>query len=157
LSTELERIDRRSTAPSAPLLHRPEVERLRGADRSAHGPFPDGGSVVTHVALEHLIGLGGVFGNAEGTGHDAVLAADAAGLQRGEHHTLRSLLDGIRRTDLRAGRVLAMHAHLRRCLDRVSAVNGFQMNHRDAAMRAALPAGVHTGLTTNATRRIDDK
>ena len=71
------------------------------------------------------------------------------------HHAVGRLLDGVRRAHPRANRIFAVHADLRRGLHALAALDGFQMNHRNAAVRVALRAGLHAGLASDAARVVD--
>ncbi len=57
-------------------------KRLAGANRRTHRPFTYRCAVVAHIAFHHLLVFRKDLGDAEGTGKDAVRAADATWLQR---------------------------------------------------------------------------
>ncbi len=60
---------------------RPNIgKRLAGANRRTHRPLTYGRAVVAHVAFHHLLVFRKDLGDAEGTGEDAVRAADATRL-----------------------------------------------------------------------------
>src|SRR5262249_23428440 len=119
--------------------------------------FADARPVVAHVALHHDFPVFVQLGHAEGTGDDAVAAGDAAWLARRLHDAVAGALDRVGRTDLRAGRLFAVHAYDRNGLNAFPAVDVLQVDHRIAAMRVALRAGLHTCLTADAAARVDEE
>ena len=112
LAAEIENI-RWLLAATGDLLG-PDVRQcLARTDRRAHRPLADGSAVIAHVALHHLLLGNHHLRNAEGAGQHAVVAGDAARLERGVDDSILALLDGIRWTDLRASRLVTVPAHVR--------------------------------------------
>src|SRR5581483_5638615 len=99
------------------------------ANRGAHRPFADRGAIVTHVAFHHEFKIDLHLRHAEGTGQHAIVAGDTARLTGRLHHTVARPLDGIGRTDLRAGRRVTMHAHDRHRLWSVAAIHILEVDH----------------------------
>jgi len=66
--------------PSGNSLRANIGKRLAGANRRTHRPLAYGRAVVAHIAFHHLLVFRKDLGNAEGTGEDAVRAADATRL-----------------------------------------------------------------------------
>ena len=131
-------------------------ERLAGADGRAHGPLADRRAVVAHVALHHLLELATIiFGTPNGQASTQLEQAMQRGFSDRLHDAVLGLLDRVGGADLRAGRVVAVHADRRDRRDRVAAVEKVDVDHRDAAVRVALGAGVDAGLAADAARRID--
>src|SRR5688572_30495353 len=73
------------------------------------------------------------------------------------NYSVGALLDGVRRADLGAGRVLTVHADLRRRLNRLGPVYVLQVDHRNAAVSAALCTGLHARLASDAAGGVQDK
>src|SRR5207249_606198 len=105
----------------------------------------------------HLVDLGVILRDAEGAGHDAVGAADAAWLEGALRDAVRSLLDRIRRADAGADGVLTVHADLRRGLDAVAAADRLQVDHGAPAVGIALLAGLDARLAPDAARVVDEE
>src|SRR5678816_2544280 len=151
LMPETEGVDRRRKRPQLfDLLARAEEERLARAHGGAHRLLADARPVVTHVALHHDLAVFVHLGHAERARHDAVAARDAARLACRLHHAVGGALDGVRRTDLGARRLLAVHADDGDRLHAFRAVDVFEVDHRLAAMRVALRARLHAGLAPDA-------
>ena len=110
---------------------------------------------MSHFIIWSIVGL--VLRHAERAGEHAVRAADAARLERALHDAVRRLLDGVGRADLRADRVLAVHADLRRGLHAVAPLDRLEMDHRAPAVRVALAAGLHARLAADAARVVDEE
>jgi hypothetical protein len=158
LIAELEAIDRLRLRPQLrDLVERPEEERLARADRRAHRPLADARPVVAHVALHHDFPVLVELGDAERTGDDAVAAGDAPRPARRLDDAVAGALDGVGRADLGAGRLLAVHADDRDGLDALGAADELEVDHRLAAMRVALRAGVEAGLAADAAAGIDEE
>ena len=145
------------TSPDAPArtVPRSVPQGLRRTHRGAHRFQAFRGAVVTHIAFHHLVERRDVLGDAKWAGVDAIGAANAARLQRGLDHTILVLLDGVGRTDLGAGRVLAMHADHGDGLSACHPVDGVELDERDPAMSVALGAGLDTRSTPDAAAVID--
>ena len=73
------------------------------------------------------------------------------------HHAVTGALDGVGRTHLRAGRLLAVHADDGHGLDASRALHVLEMNHRLASMRVAFGARLHARLTADAAVGIDEE
>src|SRR5690606_14090337 len=97
------------------------------------------------------------LGHAERAGDDAVAARDAARLARALHDAVAGALDRIRRADLGARRLLAVHAHDGHGLHRVRAIDVLEVDHRFAAVRVAFGARLHARLAADAAARSDDE
>ena len=95
------------------------------------------------------------FGNSEGARQYAIGAADAARLQRRADDAVFVLLDGIGRAHLSAGGIVAVPANVGRGCDGLLAVHKVEVDHRNAAMRVALFAGLQTALAPDAARGVD--
>ena len=67
------------------------------------------------------------------------------------------LLDGVGGTDLRADRVFAVHAHLRRGLHAVAPLDRFEVDQRAPAVGVAFLARLHAGLAADAARVVDEE
>lgn len=132
-------------------------KRLTRANGRAHGLLTDGSAVVTHITFHHELEFGLHLRNAERASKHAVIASDAARFARRLHYAVFCSLDGIRRTDFSARRRIAVHADDRRCLNRMRAVNIFQMNHRMPSVRVAFAARLNASLTSYAPRRVYEK
>src|SRR6185312_16574400 len=132
-------------------------QRLAGTHGGAHGAFARRSAVVAHVALHHLLVLGNFLGNAEGAGQHAVPASDAARLERGVHHPIFTLLDGIGGTDLGASGIVAVPANVSRCADGLAAVNEVEVDHGLATVGLALLASLHARLAADTARRVHVK
>src|SRR4029077_19651973 len=98
-----------------------------------------------------------VFRHAERAGEHAVRTADTARFQRALDHAVGRLLDGVGGTDLRADRILAVHAHLRRRLHAVAALDGLEMDERPPAMGVAFAARLDARLAADAARVVDEE
>ena len=101
--------------------------------------------------------LDDVLRHAERAGEHAVRAADAARLERRLHDAVLVLLDRVGRAHLGAGRVLAVHAHHRRRLGGGGPVDLLEVDHRRAAVRAALLARLHARPAADAAALVDDE
>src|SRR4029077_11248634 len=78
-------------------------------------------------------------------------------LERALDDALGGLLDRVGGADLRADRVFAVHANLRRRLHTVAPLDCFKMDERSPAMRVAFLARLHTGLAPDAARVVYEK
>src|SRR5262249_41127186 len=97
------------------------------------------------------------LGHAERAGEHAVVARDATRLAGRVHDAVGRALDRVGRTDLGAGRCVAVHADDRRRLRRARAIEIVELDHRLAAVRVALRAGLHAGLAADAAARVDEE
>src|SRR6185369_2984812 len=148
---------RRSRSQRHGLLAGAEEQRLARTDRGAHRLLADRRAVVAHVALHHDRAIDVELGDAERAGDDAVAARDAARLASALHDAIAGALDRIGRADLRAGRLLAVHAHHRHGLDRRGAIDVLEVDHRVTAVGVALGAGLDARLAADATAGIDEE
>src|SRR6185295_5685038 len=108
------------------LLAGAEEERLAGTDRRAHRLLPDARPVVAHVALHHDLAVFVELRHAERARHDAVATGDAPRLAGRLHNAIGRTLDGVRRTHLGTGRLLAVHADDGNGLHALGAIDVFQ-------------------------------
>src|SRR5262249_19733527 len=115
-----------------------------------HGSAARTRPVVAHVAFHHLIDIAVVFRHTKGTREHAIGASDAARLQGALDNAVMGLLDRIGWADSRADRILTVHAHLRRSLHAVAALDCFEVDQRSPAVCIALSARVHAGLAPDA-------
>jgi hypothetical protein len=157
LVAELPVVDRASLARAHDLLDRRERQGARGTHGRAHRTPTCARAVVAHVALHHLIGVAVVFRHAERTRKHAVRAADAALLERALDDAVGRLLDGVGGTHLRADRILAVHAHLRRRLHAVAPLDRFEVDERSPAVRVAFLARLDARLASDAAGVIDEE
>src|SRR5215467_4452198 len=74
---------------------------------------------------------------------------------RGLNDPILTFLDRIRRTDLGTRRLVAVEADVRRRLNPLGPIDEVEVDHRHAAMRVALLAGLETRLAADAARRVD--
>ena len=155
LPAEHEVTEQRPAPRVAELLDRAVPERFTRAHRRAHRGESFGGAVGAHVALHHLVEIGDVLGNPERAGEHAVGAADAARLERGLHDAVLGLLDRVGRAHLRAGRVLAVHAHHRCRLCARGTVDAFEVDQRLTAVRAAFGARLNARFAADASALVD--
>src|SRR6185295_154512 len=118
---------------------------------------PDRRPVVAHVALHHQVHLGLHLRDAEGAGQNAVVARDAARLPGRVHDAVLGPLDGVGRTDLRAGRRVAVQTHHRHRLRRVRAIHVVELNHRLPLVSVAFRAGLDAGLAANTPAWVDEE
>jgi len=146
-----------AAAAGLPLFHRAIVKSFGGTYGGAHWALANRSAIIAHIALHHLIESRYILGNAEGAGHDAVLAANAARLLRRLDNAVWGLFNGIRRTHLGTGRIFAVHTNLWGRLHGVCAVDVVQMNHGRAAMRVAFTAGLKASLAADAPGWIDNE
>src|SRR5262245_40767840 len=121
-------VDRTSSPRPHHLFDGREGERSGRTHCCAHRTPAGARAVVAQVALHPLIRIGVVLRDAERAGGHAVRAADASGRERALHDSLGSLLDGVGWTDPRADWILAVHAHLRRGLHAVAAIDGLEVD-----------------------------
>src|SRR5690606_34614808 len=91
----------------------------------------------------------------ERAGEDAVVAGDAARLAGRLHDPVLGALDGIRRTDLGAGGLIAVHADDRYRLGGLRAVDEVELNYRHSLVGVALRAGLDAGVAADAAGRVD--
>src|SRR5262249_34994784 len=158
LGPELEGVDRcRAWTQALDLLAGAVVQRLARADGGAHRHQAHRGAVVAQVALHHEVHRRLHLGNAERAGEDAVVARDAARLPRRLHDAVLGALDGVRGTDLGAGRHVAVHADDRHRLRRQAAVDVIELDHGLSLVRVALATGLHAGLAADAPARVDEE
>jgi len=73
------------------------------------------------------------------------------------NYALLGLFYRIGGTDPGAYRIMAVHADLWGSLNAVGALNGFQVDHRAAAMSVAFLAGLDASLASYAARVVDEK
>src|SRR5262249_40569885 len=139
------------------LLPRAKEERLARANGRAHGLLADARSVVAHVALHHELPVFVHLRHAKRTRQNAIPAGDAARLARSLHDSIDRALNCIRRADLSAGWLLAMHANDRHRLHTLRALYIFEMNHRLAAVRVAFAACLHARLAADAAVGVDEE
>ena len=158
LLAKLELIDRgRARSHLFDLLASAVEQSLARADGRAHRALARRRAVITHVALHHQLEFGLHLWHAEWTGQHTVVAGDAPRLPRGLHYAIIGALDCVGRTYFSACWRVTMHAHHRRSLHRMRAIEILQVNHRVAFMRVAFAARLRARLTPDASSRVDEK
>src|SRR5690554_2538014 len=97
------------------------------------------------------------LGNAERAGQHTVVAGDATRLSGRLNDTILRAFNRIGRADFGARGRVAMHAHDRCRLRRLSAVDEFQMDHRMPLVRITFGTSLHARLAADAAVWIDEE
>src|SRR5262249_14256573 len=155
LIAEPERIDRLLAPRGGDGFRRDVSQSLTGAHRGAHRALADRGPVVAHVGLHHLLVLRNELWNTEWTRRNAVGQTDTARLQRRADNAVVILLDGVGRTALGAGWVVAVPADICCRGDGLLAIDEIEVDHRHTPVGVAFLASLQAGLTPDASRRVD--
>lgn len=138
-------------------LHGREKQCLGGTNRGAHGLLSHTRAIITEIAFHHLIDLGEILGHAEGTREHAIGTSDATRNRSALNDPVGRFFDRVGRTNSRANRILAMHAHLRSRLHTVSATYRLQMDHRVTFVRIAFLTRLHARLAADTSRIVNKK
>jgi hypothetical protein len=140
---------RRSLAASSGVTY---MQRLGGADRGAHGAQADRSAVVAHVALDHQFHLDLHLGHPKGQARTQLEQAMQRGL-RALRTTPSSpfLMASAGQDWAQAGSSQCMHTMGVEAVVHSRSMKS-KVDRRNAAMRAALPAGVHAALAADAAR-----
>jgi hypothetical protein len=128
---------------------------LTRADRRTHWPFAYGCPVIAHIALHHLLLGFHHLRYSERASEHAVVAGNAARLQRGMDDTILALLNCICGADLRAGRLVTVPTNVSCGRDALAALDEIEVDHRLSAMGLTFLTSLQTGTTANAARGID--
>ncbi len=139
-----------------PLLVRAIEDSLCRADSSAHRPFPLASSVITQVALLHVMTGNVKLRHAKGAGITAVFAIDTARFVCRLYDAIMAYQNCLSRANLcaRSQRILAVHAERRRRGHCVVAFNIIDVDHALAFMCIAFPASGYARAATDTARGI---
>jgi hypothetical protein len=95
------------------------------------------------------------LGDSERAGKHTIAASNAARFKGRVDNSIVPFLDGVRRTDLSTGRLVAMPANVRSRRDALATLDEIKVDHRLSAMSLAFLAGLETGAASDAARWVN--
>src|SRR5690606_29221342 len=146
----------RNTVRSHPFYFLPSaiIQGLTRTDRCTHGFLAGTGAVVTHIAFHHQFCLFILFWNSKRAGQNAVGTTDTPRGVCRMYHPKIILVDGIRRTYVGTGGILAMHADLNRGLSTYGTIYIMDMDHAFLSVCFAFRTSHFAGMAADTTLHV---